>query len=58
MSTNKLEEIKQELSSILKGIDKTETESDEGWWETSSGAEFGKNKLKEVLNLIDEFYKL
>lgn len=57
MSTIKLDEIRQELTSILKGIDKTETESDEGWWETSSGAEFGRNKLKEVLNLIDKMLK-
>lgn len=34
---------------ILIGIDETENESDHGWWETSFGAEFGKNKLDELI---------
>jgi len=36
------------LTKILAGIDKTETESDNGWWETSTGAEFGRGKLEEI----------
>lgn len=34
---------------ILLGIDETENESEHGWWETSSGAEFGKKKLDELI---------
>lgn len=34
---------------ILLGIDETECESEHGWWETSSGAEFGKKKLEELI---------
>jgi len=37
-----------ELNEILVGIDKDEIESPFGWWETSTGAEFGKKKLEEV----------
>ena len=33
---------------ILKGIDQTETESEDGYWETSTGAEFGAKILKEI----------
>ena len=41
------------LNEILKGIDKDECESTDGWWETSSGAEFGAKKLKEVQDLVE-----
>ncbi len=34
---------------ILKGIDKTECEDPDGWWETSYGAKFGKDTLDELL---------
>ena len=37
-----------DLDRILIGIDKCETDVDEGWWETSVGAEFGAGKLAEV----------
>jgi len=43
------ETITEQLRRILSGIDKTETDSDDGWWETSTGAEFGARKLQEVL---------
>ena len=33
---------------LLKGIDKTEIESADGWWETSSGAEFGAGVLDAI----------
>lgn len=39
---------------ILNGIDKTESESGEGWWETSTGAEFGAKKLDQIEGLIRE----
>ena len=37
---------------VLKGIDQTETESPDGWWETSVGAEFGARKLKYIIGLL------
>ena len=37
---------------VLKGIDQTELESPDGWWETSAGAEFGAKKLKYILGLL------
>lgn len=33
---------------ILKGIDRTETESSDGWWETSAGAAFGAGILDSI----------
>jgi hypothetical protein len=38
----------KELRKLLKGIDKDECEMDGGWWETSTGAEFGAKKLAEL----------
>jgi len=43
---------KKEILRILQGIDKTEIESGNGWWETSFGAEFGTSKLKEIEELL------
>lgn len=40
------------VKTVLKGIDQTETESPEGWWETSVGAEFGAKKLQQVIGLL------
>ena len=45
---NLIEDIKE----LLKGIDQTENESDDGWWETSTGAEFGRNRLNMLIELI------
>ena len=42
------------ISEILKGIDETEISSEDGWWETSSGAEFGKGRLDAVIRAINE----
>lgn len=39
---------------ILKGIDKTEIESEEGWWETSAGAHFGSYKLAQLIHCLSE----
>ena len=41
-----MDEIEKVINEVLDGIDKTETEG--GWWETSTGAEFGKEN-REVL---------
>jgi len=37
---------------ILKGIDKDICQDKDGWWETSTGAEFGAKKLKEIEDLL------
>lgn len=39
---------------ILKGMDIEQSETDYGWWETNSGAEFGRAKLNELIKLISE----
>lgn len=41
------------ISEILKGIDQEDSVVG-GWWETSTGAEFGAKKLAEVEAYIDE----
>lgn len=41
-------EEREALIGLLKGIDKTEIESADGWWETSSGAEFGAGILAAI----------
>jgi len=47
---NLIENIKE----LLKGIDQTENESDDGWWETSTGAKFGRDKLNMLIELVDK----
>ena len=42
----------EKIKVILKGIDQEECESAEGWWETSTGAEFGAEALKQILELV------
>ena len=39
---------REAIIKILKGIDQTETESDDGYWETSVGAKFGANIIKQI----------
>jgi hypothetical protein len=41
------------IEQILHGIDKQETDDINGWWETSTGAEYGKRKLAEIKKLIE-----
>ena len=43
----------EEIKAILSGIDCTESSSENGWWETSTGAEFGAQKLNEVIEAIN-----
>lgn len=43
----------KKLMEILDGIDRDELDND-GWWETSTGAEFGEGKLKEVLEVVGQ----
>jgi len=42
------------LREILRGIDCTEVEDPAGWWETSTGAGFGAQKLREVESFLGE----
>jgi len=39
---------RERIIKILKGIDQTEMESEDGYWETFSGAEFGANIIKQI----------
>ena len=34
----------------LRGIDQTETDDPDGWWETSTGAEFGARRLQAAID--------
>ena len=49
------EDLFAEIRRVLNGIDKTEM--DGGWWETSKGAEFGAQKLKEIRALLERRLK-
>jgi len=42
-----------EIDRILKGIDMEVCESDDGWWETSVGSEYGAQKLREIKQLLN-----
>ena len=42
----------EEIKKILIGIDQTELGNPEGWGETSAGAEFGANKLKQIAEAL------
>ena len=39
------------LKDLLKGIDEQESESSEGWWETSKGAAFGSLILSNAIKI-------
>jgi len=41
------------IREILKGIDKDQVESDDGYWETSSGKEYGEKVLATLLQYIN-----
>ncbi len=43
-----------EVRQVLAGIDLTEMEDDTGWWETSGGANFGMQRLRALLELLDQ----
>ena len=50
----KIDQLKDKIREILKGIDETEDASVDGWWETSTGAERGADKLAQVMAAIDK----
>jgi hypothetical protein len=39
---------REAIIGLLKGIDQTEIESEDGYWETSVGAEFGKEIISNI----------
>ena len=43
-----LDEERERVVTLLKGIDGTECEDKDGWWETSTGADFGALKLQKI----------
>jgi hypothetical protein len=45
-------EIINRVQEILHGIDKDEVEEPDGWWETGAGAEFGKERLNLIIELL------
>ena len=42
---------------LLKGMDLTQTETLDGWWETSVGAEFGAKIKAELLSRLNDYEK-
>lgn len=46
--------MKSEILKLLDGINQTETEHDNGWWETSQGALFGQKRLDILLQFLEE----
>lgn len=54
MNKEEKENIISKVKFILQGIDQTETDSKEGWWETSTGANFGEEKLAKIIQAIEE----
>ena len=49
----KQKEILKQILIILDGIDKTEIEKSNGWWETSNGATFGSKCLEKIKRLFE-----
>jgi len=52
ITTKERLELFDSIKTVLKGIDQTETDTEQGWWETSTGAEFGWRKMEELKELI------
>lgn len=42
---------------VLRGIDKTQVEDPDGWWETFGEAEFGAEKLKNLRAILTDELK-
>lgn len=40
---------------VLQGIDRTEAEDPGGWWETSAGADFGRQRLEMIRALLAQY---
>ncbi len=50
----RLQQLRVRVPAVLEGIDKTESADKAGWWETSTGAEFGAGVLAGIMALIDQ----
>ena len=46
--------VQSEIIPLLIGIDKEESLDDDGWWETSTGAEFGADILHRIKTIIGD----
>lgn len=44
------------VDDCLRGIDQDECEHEDGWWETSEGAEFGRERLAALKTEIERRY--
>jgi len=47
------QEIEDKVKEILHGIELDNSDDDDGWWETSVGVKFGKEKLEELLTYLE-----
>jgi len=54
-NTKLTDSLLRKVFSILNGIDKCELSHVAGWWETSEGATFGRNKIKLIKAAFSEF---
>ena len=43
-----VDELLEKIEKILVGIDKEQIDSDDGYWETSYGADYGKERLELI----------
>jgi hypothetical protein len=50
-------ELLSKLDEITDGIDKTETDHPDGWWETEEGLQFGISVLRELRLLVKEAHR-
>lgn len=46
---------REEFERTLLGMDKDEIEDENGWWENTSGVEFGTKKKAAILSALDTF---
>lgn len=49
--TSDRDQLAELIGAVLQGIDQTEI-PDDGWWETSGGADFGARKKDELIDAI------
>ena len=47
-----MKKYEKKIKEIFEGIDKSSVSYDSGWWNDSTGAAFGKEKLNELLNYL------
>ena len=52
LRTHPVKELTDEIVALLDGIDKTECEYENGWWETSIGAKYGADILEKIKAIL------